>query len=257
MMDARSRRDIFRSGAGLLAALALGAPDVWAQTAPPAASPRIDVSFGPRVPQPMRDQLQAWTETLKTRIPLWWPVLTTALSSPDYTPTDHVTLAFYRIDIAGAPAATTGTTVDVDPWKLIVRLHNPDAFGMVAHELVHVVQAYRPSATPGWLTEGIADYMRYYVLLPNDPGRYFDPQGLTEKTGYQPTAGMLDWVEKSHPGAVQKINQTMRQGGDGAATLATITGADPDALWRAYMATRPTAANATAARARAMQIAQP
>jgi hypothetical protein len=254
MMEGWSRRTFFRSGAGFAAALTLRAPGADAQSAP-GAPPQIDLSFGPRVPPLMQAQLQAWADTLKAKIAVWWPTMTAALSSPGYTPTDRVSLAFYRIDNAGVPAATRGATIDVDPWKLIVRLHNPDTFGMVAHELVHVVQAYPQGATPGWLTEGIADYMRYYVLLPDDPGRYFDPQGLTEKTGYQPTAGLLDWVERRRPGAVRRINQTMRQGGDGAATLTEIAGADPDALWRAYMASRPAAANAQAARARAAAIA--
>jgi hypothetical protein len=251
---------LFRAGAGFAAALTLRAPGARAQSVQSAqaaagAPPRIDLGFGPRVPEPMRAELEAWAQTLKTKIAVWWPIMTAALSAPGHTPTDRVSLAFYRIDNPGVPAATQGTTVYVDPWKLIVRLHNPDTFGMLAHELVHVVQAYAPGATPGWLTEGIADYIRYYVLLPDDPGRFFDPRGLTEKTGYQPTAGMLDWVEKQNPGAVRRINQTMRQGGDGAATLTEIAGADPDALWRAYMATRPAAANAQAARARAAAIA--
>ena len=37
----------------------------------------------------------------------------------------------------------------------------------------------RIGAALGWITEGIADYMRYYVLLPDDPGRFFNPQGLS------------------------------------------------------------------------------
>jgi len=33
-------------------------------------------------------------------------------------------------------------------------------FGMVIHELRHVVQSYHRGNTPGWLTEGIADHIR-------------------------------------------------------------------------------------------------
>ena len=40
-------------------------------------------------------------------------------------------------------------------------LKAPDDLGVLAHEMTHVVQAYS-SPRPGWLTEGIADYVRYY-----------------------------------------------------------------------------------------------
>ena len=250
-MDLHRRRDILRIGAALVvtAAIPRGAcAEVVSLT--------IETSFGPRVPAPMRAQLQDWADALRPKIAVWWPTMNAALSSPGFMPTTRLTLAFYRIDNPGVPAATDASksTIYIDPWKLIVRLNNPDAQGMVAHELVHVAQTYPQGATPGWITEGIADYMRYYVLLPDDPGRFFNPQGLSEKTGYQPAAGLLDWIEVRHPGAVRRINAAMRGGGDGAATLAEIGGGDPDALWRAYMATNPPAANAEAAARRAAAI---
>lgn len=41
----------------------------------------------------------------------------------------------------------------------------PNDFGMVVHELTHLVQRY-PPGSPGWLVEGIADYIR---------AKYFEP----------------------------------------------------------------------------------
>jgi hypothetical protein len=38
---------------------------------------------------------------------------------------------------------------------------NPNAFGYVAHEAMHVLQAYKSNNVPSWLVEGIADYARY------------------------------------------------------------------------------------------------
>ena len=53
---------------------------------------------------------------------------------------------------------------DRDPWSLYYRIalfasEHPEDTGMVIHELTHIIQNY-PSPDPGWVTEGIADYIR-------------------------------------------------------------------------------------------------
>lgn len=215
----------------------------------------VTLAFGPRVPSDLQARLETWAAALQSRMSIWWPVIAARLASPGYTPPDHLALTFFRIDNPNVPAFTTrGPRINIDPWKLSERLNNPDTFGMAAHELVHVGQGYAEGAGPGWITEGIADYLRYYVLLPNDPGRFFDPRGLSATSGYQPTAGLLDWVERSSPGSVQTLNRVMRDGGDAAAALTRLAGAPPDALWAAYMATHPPAADAAAAARRARAI---
>ena len=53
-----------------------------------------------------------------------------------------------------------------------------EAIGSVVHELVHVVQEYgrarreNPEATrsPGWLVEGLADYIRWFLYEPQSHG---------------------------------------------------------------------------------------
>ncbi len=138
-------------------------------------------------------------------------------------------------------AITHGTTIHVNGPFLLARLGDPDMFGMMAHELTHVVQAY-PHTPQTWLVEGIADYVRYYVLLPQDPGRRFDPASARYDEGYQATAGLLDWVEQQHPGAVREINAVLRRGGDGRVALMRVVGAEPEQVWSAYLASRPAAA---------------
>lgn len=226
---------------GVAAGLAVGGPAL-AQTAP------LTIGADYRIPlsRPDRRKLDAWVEALRGKVAGWWPTLTTRLGSPGFTPTRTVTVRFIYILPKQIPAATRGDVILVDPGELLARVRNPDTLGMIGHELVHVVQAY-PKGQPPWLVEGIADYMRYYVLLPGDPSRYFDPASVDWRTGYQPTAGLLDFVERAQPGAVQTINAIMRQGGDGPAALAKLGGAPPDQLWASYMATRPAAADAAAA----------
>ena len=38
------------------------------------------------------------------------------------------------------------------------------------HETCHVVQRYRGRGNPGWLVEGVADYVRFFVYEPGKAG---------------------------------------------------------------------------------------
>jgi len=220
----------------------------WAAAAADSAL-QIDVSYHVDFYPEERAGLEAWVERLKPKMETWWPILTSSLASPGYRPADRISLEFYRIEPNTIPAATIKNRIVVDPAYVLAHLHNPDMFGMVGHEMVHVVQAY-PDHVASWLTEGMADYMRYYVLIPDDPGRAFDPKGAHFDGAYQPSAGLLDWVERRHPGAVRSVNTVMRRGGDGPAELTRLAGAPLETLWAAYLASHPAATTPEALRAR-------
>jgi hypothetical protein len=178
-------------------------------------------------------QLAAWASQLKPMMLRWWPAITAALASPGYEAPDRVNVAFRDFGAPNVGSATRGNTIYVNLPD--IQAH-PTDFGRVAHEMVHIVQAY-PQPNILWLSEGIADYLRYYVLLPNDPMRAFNPSRTTYEVGYQPAAALLDWIERKYgAGSVRRINAAMRLGGDGEAELLKITGATPLTLWRAYLA---------------------
>lgn len=202
-----------------------------------AEPPRLDVAsrFPADLPPDDRAALDRWFASLRPRIDIWWPVLLTRLASPGDTPPRAIEIVFATIEPRTVPAATSGTRIFVDHGSLLSRIDDPDTFGMIAHELVHVAQHY-PRGASEWLAEGIADYLRYYVLLPDDPGRVFDARSADWKAGYQPAAALLDWIERSKPGTVRAVNAAMRSGKDGEAALRAITRASPRALWQAYLA---------------------
>jgi len=210
---------------------------------------RVDVSYHVDFYPEERAGLEAWVERLKPKMMAWWPILITDLASPGFTPTDRISLEFYRIEPNNIPAATIKNRIIVDPANVLAHLHNPDMLGMIGHEMVHVAQGYLNNPAH-WLTEGIADYMRYYVLIPDDPGRAFKADGAHFDGGYQPTAGLLDWIERAHPGAVRRVNAVMRQGGDGPAELRRQAGAPLETVWAAYLASHPAATTPEALRAR-------
>ena len=96
-----------------------------------------------------------------------------------------------------------------------------EAVGAAIHELVHVMQAYwTKDATndncPEWLSEGIADYVRWFMFEPQSGGCDYLKDAGTRATihyndSYRETASFLDYVEKEHPGTVKKANALMRK----------------------------------------------
>lgn len=181
----------------------------------------IALTFGPEVTVGRR----AFLAGVAT---LYVPRIAEALG----VPFDYATPIVIRAteDATAAPGVTCGRTVTVSEPHL--RRASDDA-GMFVHELTHVVQAYPGGATPVWLTEGITDYLRYYVLLP-EPARRAHPATADYRKGYAQAALLLDHLIRTrHHGdaraLLHPLNAVCRRGEDGAAWLAKTYG-DPDAL---------------------------
>lgn len=236
-----SRRAFLAGGLGCLA----GATASRGQSNPPL----LVFAYGRQFSSAERKALEAWSSVLTRLSDGWWRTITIRLASPGFVPVDHITIEFNDIRIKGAPALTHDSVIEVDARGLLARLRDPDALAMIAHEMVHVVQRYPHAA--GWLVEGIADYMRYYVLIPDDPGRAFRPDGATWHDGYQASAGFLDWVEQGHPGTITRLNAALRAGEDGQALLRETLGQTLQQAWAAYIDGKPYATSAEAWRRRA------
>ncbi len=77
---------------------------------------------------------------------------------------------------------------------------NPKDIDVVTHEVMHIVQAYPDDAGPWWVTEGVADYVRYAYGVANAEGGWALPpykDGQTYENGYRITARFLAWIEAS------------------------------------------------------------
>lgn len=160
----------------------------------------------------------------------WYPKLCQTLPSEGYVPTRKVTLVFRSMK---GVAYTIGNNIVISAaW---IKQH-PEDLGMVAHELTHVVQHYTKGERPGWLVEGIADYVRYYIVEPGSKqARFNADRGY--KGGYQPAAGMINYIETNHPGAVVKLNELMRTAKYTPEDFKTIAGGDADETWEKFKAT--------------------
>ena len=171
----------------------------------------------------------------------WYPELSKRLASEGYEPPKEVTLEFKHM--RGVAHTRDRTITIAAKWIK----DNPEDIGMVAHELVHVVQRYHRGG-PGWLTEGIADYLRYYVVEPGVDRARFDPDRSSYKSGYQPAAGLLNYIETQKPGAVAKMNDLLRAGQWTDDSFKEIAGGTPDELWEQFKASQAKDKKAAAAK---------
>ena len=133
-------------------------------------------------------------------------------------------------------AATAGSIVRFNPgW---FKKH-PGDIDVVTHEVMHIVQAYTGDS-PGWLVEGIADYVRYKLGVDNAGAGWsltpFSPkQNYTD--AYRITARFLVWAEKKHDAKlVIKMDAALRDKTYTPALWQQFTGKTVDDLWKEYAA---------------------
>lgn len=169
--------------------------------------------------------LQPWARTvLEPVVGKWYPKLVALLPSDGFIAPKDVTIRFSE-RMRGV-AATSGHRVTCAAKWFRANLQG-EAVGAVVHELVHVVQQYgnarrtNPNArpAPGWLVEGIADYLRWFVYEPESHGadlvwlRKRANLQLRYDAGYRITANFLDWVSQKHdPNIVRDLNVALRNG---------------------------------------------
>jgi hypothetical protein len=114
----------------------------------------------------------------------------------------------------------------------------PDDFGAMVHETVHIVQSYRVRGNPGWLVEGIADYVRFFKYEPGKIGRIV-PHRARYDGSYRVTAAFLAYLtEKYDKQIVRKLNKMMREGEYKKEVFQKLTGKTLEQLgeeWRATL----------------------
>lgn len=175
-------------------------------------------------------ELARWGQDAKTLVEQWYPRFSHLLASKDYQPVQTIQITLRKSD--RGIADTAGNHIRVySGW---IQQH-PEDLGLVAHELVHAIQGY-PHGAPGWLTEGIADYLRW-AIYEGKPQSWFDvpdqPNAYTQ--GYRVCGGFLLWLESDRaPGIVKKLNKSLRERKYDPAIFQTETGLPLDQLWKTY-----------------------
>lgn len=134
-------------------------------------------------------------------------------------------------------AATSGSIIRYNPgWML----RTPTDIDVVTHEVMHIVQGYGYSAGPVWLTEGIADYVRYKFGVDNEGAKWSLPNykaGQSYTNSYRITARFFVWVEKNvNKKLVKELDSQLRAHTYTPESWKNLTGKTLDELWAAYIA---------------------
>ncbi len=167
--------------------------------------------------------LKDWAEKkLGPVLAEWYPELAALLGSTGYTAPARFTV---ELKPGRGVAATAGTRITANSIWIKAELER-EALGALLHEEVHVIQQYgrarrnspEAKAPPGWLVEGIPDYLRWFKYEPQSHGadivwmrglRNFTPR---YDAGYRVSANFLNYAsEKYDTNLVTKLNAACRE----------------------------------------------
>lgn len=149
----------------------------------------------------------------------WYPKIVEMLPSEGFTAPRTFSINFTN-EYKGVAATMGNRVVCAPPW--FRQQLKGEAIGAVVHELVHVVQQYgrarraggqRP---PGWLVEGLCDYIRFYLFEPEKKGAEIRPRNVANARydgSYRVTANFLNFViTKYDKDLIKELNAAMREG---------------------------------------------
>lgn len=186
---------------------------------------KIDVSEAP--------EMLEWTTRVARICERAYPLINTELKSDGFVPAKQISLTLKKDYDGVAFASGERIVASVAFFKKY-----PDDVGAIVHETAHVVQRYRHRNNPGWLVEGVADYVRYFKFEP-EKTRRLDPNRAHYNGSYHTTASFLNYIaNKYDKQAVLKINQHMRDGQYTDALFEKLTGKtlkELDDEWRASL----------------------
>jgi Peptidase of plants and bacteria len=185
----------------------------------------IDVADAP--------EIKEWAEKVARLCEKCYPMINEELKSEGFKPPTTVTMAL-KNSYRGVAAAGGGRIVgSVKYFK-----DHPNDMGAMVHETSHIVQRYRSRNNPGWLVEGVSDYVRFFKFEPGKLGR-IDPKRAHYDGSYRTTAAFLAYVtDKYDKHLVQKLNAMMREGKytkDAFKQLTGKTETELDEEWRATL----------------------
>lgn len=188
-------------------------------------------------------ELEAWgRQKLAPVMSEWYQRIAKELSSEGFQPSKEFRVRF-KDDMGGTPAYAAGPEICVNHQWVKGEL-NREGLGCVVHEMVHIVQSYGrgPRHAPGWVCEGIADYVRWFEYEPQSNGARVMKNWRDARydASYRVTANFLDWCCRTHDKAlIQKLNAAARSGQYGEELWKTWTGKTLAELGEAWKAQLP------------------
>ena len=182
-------------------------------------------------------ELFRYTIRCQALMGVWYPKILRSLGQSPDPLQRRITLrirADHPEDMKGWVAYASGDSVTV--FADYARGAGDD-IGAIIHELTHVLQKYKNA--PGWIVEGIADYVRYFVYEPKPRPEREDLKGRSYKDGYGTTAAFLAWTQAKYDRSlVPRLHADARAGLFNDRTFRKYTGKDVDTLWSEYVQAR-------------------
>ena len=185
-------------------------------------------------------ELKDWVTTKLQPICVeWYPKIVAMLPSEGYEAPKKFTI-YFRKNYRGVAAAAGNRIVCSIDW--FRNNLDGEAAGAVVHEMVHVVQQYgrRPGArrNPGWLVEGVADYIRWFDYEPESARPKPRADRANYDDSYRTTGHFLDYLTKKYDKEiVKKLNAAMREGKYSDDLWKEITGRTADELGQEWKQT--------------------
>jgi hypothetical protein len=156
---------------------------------------------------------------------------------PASTKIVHIVVTYAYTGVMATSGGDQGPRIEVSAKYALA---HPSDVGAMVHEMVHVVQAYNFGNTPGWLTEAIADWVRWWVYQPGD-----DHTKVTQKNGvarspYRIGARFLDWATHKYDAhLVPQLNLACQAGNYSDDLFKQYTGHTLDELEAEWKSTLP------------------
>ena len=194
----------FRCAAAVLAvgaAMPLEAAPDKGTPAPAKIEIAIDSSNAP--------ELADWAQnSLKPEMEKWWAKFCEMFPTKGWKPPSRIRVRFKDGIKVPAYATRPNNVITLNHG----RFRKTRSIGCVMHEMFHIVQQYR--RTPGWITEGMADYARYYVYANNPKACSVDRLASYRhaRSKYATGANFIAFVEGKFPGTAAKLNDVCRRG---------------------------------------------
>jgi len=167
--------------------------------------------------------LRDWCDReLRPIVQTWYRKIVEMLPSDGFVAPSRVELRFHdESRMLGNPAYASGSVITLNTQWFRRELKR-EARGAVVHEMAHVVQSYTQNrrnartSTPGWIVEGIPDYIRWFLYEPESKGAEITEQAFasaTHDSSYRVTGNFFDFLMRTYdPDFIAKLNSAARNG---------------------------------------------
>ncbi|MFN3653150.1 MAG: basic secretory protein-like protein [Armatimonadota bacterium] len=177
-------------------------------------------------------ELQPWGRAAEALCQAWYGRIVAALDSDETKrPAPETVKIVFEKEMDGVAYANRNEIHIAAHW---VR-RNPNDFGMVAHELTHIVQRYPRNRNAGWLVEGVADYVRLQHFEPALARPKIDFTRAKHTDAYKTTAQFLIYLEEKYGSkVVPSLHAALQEGRYSDQLFQELTGKEVGTLWQEF-----------------------